>query len=137
MKKDLHPKYYPKATFTCACGNVVVCGSTDEAQTTDICSKCHPFYTGKSKLVDTAGRVDKFKARQKRAQEIQDEVNNPEIKAGAKKGKSDEKYLKVENIKALKDKEAKKKTVVVKAAKVVKATKPAKTTKTVKKAKAA
>ncbi|MBA4336693.1 50S ribosomal protein L31 [bacterium] len=137
MKKDLHPKYYPNATFTCACGTVVICGSTKEAQTTDICSKCHPFYTGKSKLVDTAGRVDKFKARQKRAQEIQDEANNPELKAEAKKGKSDEKYLTVENIKELKSKGAKKKTAVVKEVKAAKATKTPKAAKSVKKAKTA
>lgn len=61
MKKDIHPKYYPKAKVTCACGNSFVVGSTQEEIQVEICSACHPFYTGKTKLVDTAGRVDRFK----------------------------------------------------------------------------
>ncbi len=115
MKKDLHPKYYPNATFTCACGHVVVSGSTKEAQTTDICSQCHPFYTGKKKLVDTAGRVDKFKERQKRALEIQQEALE-EKETGKKKTKADGKYLTVEDIKTLKSKGEKKVAAVKKPA---------------------
>jgi large subunit ribosomal protein L31 len=61
MKKDIHPKYYPKAKITCACGNVVETGSTTEEMSVEICSACHPFYTGNKKLVDTTGRVDRFK----------------------------------------------------------------------------
>jgi len=110
MKKDIHPKYYSNATFTCACGNVVVAGSTIESQKTDICSKCHPFYTGKHKLVDTAGRVDKFKARQKKAKEMQQKTNNDDKNTTEKKGKNDEKYLTVKDIKTLKDKGTKKST---------------------------
>jgi large subunit ribosomal protein L31 len=71
MKKDIHPKYFPNAKTTCACKNVIVAGSTKEEQQVEICSACHPFYTGKQKLVDTAGRVDKFIARQKKAQAAQ------------------------------------------------------------------
>lgn len=63
MKKEIHPKYYPKAKVTCACGEVFTVGSTVEEINTELCSSCHPFYTGKQKLVDTAGRVDKFKAK--------------------------------------------------------------------------
>ena len=63
MKKDLHPEYYPDATIKCACGNSFKVGSTVKELSIEICSNCHPFYTGKQKLVDTAGRVDKFKAR--------------------------------------------------------------------------
>lgn len=59
MKEGIHPKYY-KTTIRCACGNVIETGSTKENITVEICSKCHPFYTGKQKLVDTSGRVDKF-----------------------------------------------------------------------------
>ena len=59
MKEGIHPKYY-KTTIRCACGNVIETGSTRENITVEICSKCHPFYTGKQKLVDTSGRVDKF-----------------------------------------------------------------------------
>lgn len=65
MKKDIHPKYYPKAKIICACGNVLVVGSTREEIKTELCSVCHPFYTGKQKLVDTARRVEKFQAKAK------------------------------------------------------------------------
>ena len=61
MKKDLHPEYFKDATITCACGAAFIVGSTKEKQTTDICSKCHPFFTGKQKIVDLAGRADKFR----------------------------------------------------------------------------
>ncbi len=60
MKKNLHPKYY-LATVTCACGNTFETGSTTENIRVEICSACHPFYTGKQKFVDTAGRVERFK----------------------------------------------------------------------------
>lgn len=63
MKKDIHPKYYNKAKVTCACGNSFEIGSTKEHIEVEICSKCHPFYTGKEKIVDTMGRVEKFKKR--------------------------------------------------------------------------
>ena len=53
MKQDIHPKYYTKATATCSCGAKHVVGSTKEKMTVEICSECHPFYTGKEKLVDT------------------------------------------------------------------------------------
>ena len=60
MKKGIHPKYM-MATVTCACGNTFVTKSTIGDIKLDICSSCHPFFTGKQKLVDTAGRVEKFK----------------------------------------------------------------------------
>lgn len=63
MKKDIHPKYYPNAKVKCACGNTWNCGSTKELTEVEICSKCHPFYTGKAKLVDSMGRVEKFRKR--------------------------------------------------------------------------
>ncbi len=59
MKKDIHPKYY-RAKVKCACGNEFEVGSTKKEIKVEICSKCHPFFTGKQKLVDTAGRVEKF-----------------------------------------------------------------------------
>lgn len=62
MKKDIHPAYY-QAKVNCACGKAFVVGSTKEKLEVEICSSCHPFYTGTAKLVDTAGRVEKFKAR--------------------------------------------------------------------------
>lgn len=59
MKKDIHPQYH-KIAATCACGNAVELGSINPEMRVEICSNCHPFFTGKQKLVDTAGRVDKF-----------------------------------------------------------------------------
>lgn len=61
MKKETHPTYYPDATVTCACGNTFNVGSTVKEINVELCSNCHPFYTGKQKLVDTARRVEKFK----------------------------------------------------------------------------
>ncbi len=62
MKKDIHPNYQ-KCIVTCACGETFETRSTVSEMKVDICSKCHPFFTGKQKLVDTGGRVDKFKRR--------------------------------------------------------------------------
>ena len=59
MKKDIHPEY-TETTITCACGNVIKTKSTVKEQQIEICSSCHPFFTGKEKLVDTAGRVERF-----------------------------------------------------------------------------
>lgn len=63
MKKGIHPTYYPKAKVTCGCGATYEIGSTSPELHIEICAACHPFYTGTSKLVDTAGRVDRFKIR--------------------------------------------------------------------------
>ncbi len=60
MKKGIHPKYF-QTTIRCACGNVVETGSTKKDIRVEICSKCHPFFTGKQKLVDTAGRIERFR----------------------------------------------------------------------------
>ena len=62
MKKDIHPNY-AETTITCACGNVIQTRSTEKDIKVEICSACHPFFTGKQKLVDTAGRIDRFKKR--------------------------------------------------------------------------
>jgi large subunit ribosomal protein L31 len=60
MKNDIHPEYF-NTTATCACGNVIDVGSTKTDIRVEICSKCHPFFTGKQKLVDTAGRIERFR----------------------------------------------------------------------------
>ena len=65
MKKDIHPKYYKNAKISCACGNMIHAGSTREEIKTELCSLCHPFYTGKQKLVDSARRVEKYEAKVK------------------------------------------------------------------------
>ncbi|MBI4029379.1 MAG: 50S ribosomal protein L31 [Candidatus Blackburnbacteria bacterium] len=95
MKSTIHPKYYPDAQVVCACGNKFTVGSTVPEIRVEICSSCHPFYTGQMKYVDTAGRVDKFRARQestgdktshfskkerrhaKRVEKIQTELSRP------------------------------------------------------------
>ena len=64
MKKDIHPVYYKDANVSCACGNNFVVGSTQAELKVEICSACHPFYTGKQKLMDTARRVEKFTEKQ-------------------------------------------------------------------------
>lgn len=68
MKADIHPKWYPKAKITCACGNTFTTGSTKPSIQVEICSACHPFFTGEMRYVDTLGRVEKFQAKQKAAQ---------------------------------------------------------------------
>ena len=62
MKKDIHPQYYT-TKVSCACGNTFTVGSTKKSLGVEICSQCHPFYTGTTKILDTAGRVEKFKKR--------------------------------------------------------------------------
>lgn len=63
MKERIQPKYFPKVEVKCACGAVYLVGSTEPELSIEICSNCHPFFSGKQKLIDTAGRVDKFRAR--------------------------------------------------------------------------
>ena len=63
MQKELHPQYFETAKVTCSCGNAFTVGSTKESMHIEICSNCHPFYTGEDKVLDTAGRVERFKAR--------------------------------------------------------------------------
>jgi len=65
MRDKIHPKYYPNARVTCACGNTFTTGSTRETLRVELCSKCHPFFTGEQRIVDTAGRVERFKRRYK------------------------------------------------------------------------
>lgn len=70
MKKDIHPTYHPKAKAVCACGNTFTVGSTQQEISVEICSACHPFYTGKEKLIDTAGRVERFRKMEAKKQEL-------------------------------------------------------------------
>jgi len=65
MKEKIHPKYYNDAQVICSCGNVWTTGSTKKILKVELCSKCHPYFTGEQRLVDTAGRVEKFKKRYK------------------------------------------------------------------------
>jgi len=94
MQTAIHPKWNPETKVTCACGNTFTIGSTQDTIQVEICSACHPFFTGQMKFVDTAGRVDSFLAKQKQAKKkilskaerraikkakrIEEEVSRPE-----------------------------------------------------------
>ena len=71
MKKDIHPKYYKDAITRCACGAVFHIPSTKKEMNIEICSQCHPFYSGKAKIVDVTGQVEKFKKRLEKAKKFQ------------------------------------------------------------------
>ncbi len=77
MKKGIHPEYYDNTKVTCACGESFITGSTVKEIRVELCGKCHPFYTGKQKFVDTARRVEKFQERAKKTAAV----------AAARKGK--------------------------------------------------
>lgn len=85
MKKNIHPKYYENATIVCSCGAIFHTGATTERMTVEICSQCHPFYTGKKKIVDATGRVDRFKKLTEKAAEKKEVIKK--VKA-VKKEKS-------------------------------------------------
>jgi len=70
MKKNIHPKYYENAKAQCACGNTFTVGASKELIEVEICSQCHPFYTGKEKMLDTMGQVQKFRKRLARKEEM-------------------------------------------------------------------
>lgn len=108
MKTGIHPKYYPQSKVICSCGAEIVTGSTLESYTTELCSQCHPFYTGKKRTVDTAGRIEMFEARRKKAEEqkqaqaaktpkkrktIEEKVNEELLKEREREKKEEEKLL--------------------------------------------
>lgn len=74
MKTGIHPTYHEHVTVTCSCGNSFATGSTEASLSVEVCSACHPFYTGKQKIVDSQGRVDKFRQRQQASQAHQEAV---------------------------------------------------------------
>lgn len=81
MKEKIHPTYYPDALVTCACGNTWTTGSTIKEIHTDVCSNCHPFFTGEQRIVDTEGQVDRF---YKKLQARQDYIDEAEAREAAK-----------------------------------------------------
>ena len=97
MKTGIRPTYYKNASIVCACGAKIEAGSTVESTQIELCSKCHPFYTGKQKIVDTARRVEKFKARAEQKSDTKaDHKAKTEKKAIRAKKKADKK-AKAEN----------------------------------------
>lgn len=87
MKKDIHPKYF-EATVRCACGNTFTTGSILEQIDVEICSQCHPFYTGKQKLVDTARRVEKFQEKQAKTKALKEKTSKARALKKQKKQKA-------------------------------------------------
>jgi large subunit ribosomal protein L31 len=85
MKQGIHPQYFDNCQVTCACGNKFTTGSTVEKIDVDVCSKCHPFFTGQQKFVDIKGRIDKFK------EKVAKGKANTEAKAAKKAAKKDSK----------------------------------------------
>jgi large subunit ribosomal protein L31 len=77
MRNDIHPTYFPEANVVCACGNTWTTGSTQEEIRTDVCYKCHPFFTGEQRIVDTEGQVDRF---YKKLQARQDYISDQEAR---------------------------------------------------------
>ncbi len=73
MRKGIHPEYFPEAKVVCSCGNTFTVGSTKKAIRTDVCSACHPFFTGEQRLVDTGGQVERFIRRLERSEELRAE----------------------------------------------------------------
>jgi len=84
MKKDIHPKYYSDCKVTCVCGNTFTTGSTEPEIKVELCSACHPFYTGKQKLVDTARRVEKFENKIKTSAEVAKDKKGKKVKRAAR-----------------------------------------------------
>jgi len=72
MKQNIHPQYYPEAVVRCACGNTWTTGSTVPEIRTDVCSACHPFFTGEQRIVDSEGRVDRFYRRLEQVRAMQE-----------------------------------------------------------------
>lgn len=93
MKKDIHPKYHTDAKIICACGSILKTGSTQKEMHIEVCSQCHPFYTGKKKVMDTLGRVERFRkltekaAAKKKAAKIPKTVSKKPDRKEAKKKK--------------------------------------------------
>jgi large subunit ribosomal protein L31 len=94
MKKDIHPEYYPEARVVCGCGNTFTTGATKPMIKTDICSACHPFFTGEQRIVDTAGQVERYIRRLEKRGEMEKvaasavEPQEENEEAGATAGRS-------------------------------------------------
>jgi large subunit ribosomal protein L31 len=91
MRKDIHPTYYPEAQVICSCGNTWTTGSTKEVIRTDVCSQCHPFFTGEQRIVDSAGQVDRFMKRLDRYSEHKEDASKREQKL---QQKQEQRFLK-------------------------------------------
>lgn len=84
MKANIHPKFYEDAVVVCACGNTFTTGSTKKNITVEVCHKCHPFYTGEQRFLDTKGRVDTFQKKQQIAKAYQEKHKSKKTEKQAK-----------------------------------------------------
>ena len=104
MKASIHPNWYPEAEVKCACGNTFTVGATVPEIQVEVCNKCHPFYTGQMKYVDTAGRVDSFKAKQKKAKvKVLSKTEKREKKKEARKKRIEDELSKPETLDELRE----------------------------------
>lgn len=94
MKDNAHPDYYPEAKVVCACGNVFTTGSTEKELKVDICSACHPFFTGQMKYVDTGGRVKRFEEKMKKARQSQQKTDKQSTDSSSASAETTTKSLK-------------------------------------------
>lgn len=93
MKKDIHPKYFSEATVTCVCGHSFVTGSTKPDIKVELCFMCHPFYTGKQKLVDSARRVEKFTSKTTAKEKISKQRKGKKVKRAIRDKDKDKKEV--------------------------------------------
>lgn len=104
MKAKIHPEWHPEAKVKCACGNTFTVGATVPEIEVEVCNECHPFYTGQMKYVDTAGRVDSFKEKRKKAKdEVLSKTEKRKRKKEARKKKVEDELSKPETLDELRD----------------------------------
>lgn len=94
MKKGIHPKYFEDAKITCFCGAELETGSTQKEMNVEICSQCHPFFTGKKKMLDSTGRVDRFKKMTEKAEAKRDSLKKAAVERKVKAEKKETKERK-------------------------------------------
>lgn len=95
MKKDIHPQYNKECKVTCVCGDSMITGSIEKDIKVELCSSCHPFYTGKQKLVDSARRVEKFETKSHLQEKIAQERKGKKVKTAARSAEKAKKEVKV------------------------------------------
>lgn len=93
MKEGIHPEWYPEAKVICACGNTFTTGATQPEIRTDVCSECHPFFTGEQRIVDTAGQVERFMRRLEKGDQVRSELK--EQRSEARQQQEGQKKIKV------------------------------------------
>jgi large subunit ribosomal protein L31 len=101
MKKDIHPQIFTEAVVTCACGNSFVTMSTKKELSVEICSACHPFFTGKKRYIDTEGQIDKFAKRLEKVQSAKDATKGKKTKGEKEADKQSKKPLTLKDLREM------------------------------------